>query len=70
MKIKVKDSNALRITLIQKGFSQRQFSNHVGMSENYFNQIINHQRSPSPHIAKKIVDQLELNFDDVFQIKN
>ncbi|TMN23812.1 helix-turn-helix transcriptional regulator [Lentibacillus cibarius] len=58
------------MTLIRKGFSQRQFSSHVGMSENYFNQIINHKKSPSPHVARNIANQLELTFDDVFQINN
>ena len=68
MKIIVKDPNQLRMVLIQKGFSQRNFSKSVGMSENYFNQIINNKKHPSPFAAKRIADQLELTFDDLFII--
>nr|WP_246187602.1 helix-turn-helix transcriptional regulator [Ornithinibacillus caprae] len=54
--------------LIEKGFSQREFSRHTGLSENYFNQIVNHKKNPSPEVAKKISHQLGLEFHDVFQI--
>lgn len=69
MKIIVKDSNKLRAMLIEKGFSQREFSRHTGLSENYFNQIVNHKKNPSPAVAKKISQQLGLEFHDVFQIE-
>lgn len=69
MKIIVKDSEELRAILIEEGYSQREFSRLTGLSENYFNQIINHKRNPSPAIAKKISQQLGLEFNDVFQIR-
>ncbi|MFJ7971725.1 helix-turn-helix domain-containing protein [Psychrobacillus sp. NPDC096389] len=68
MKIKVVDSVKLRALLIEKGFSQREFSRQIGMSENYFNQIINHKKSPSPAVAKKISNQLGVEFYEVFLI--
>lgn len=69
MKIIVKDSDELRAILIEKGYSQREFSRLTGLSENYFNQIINHKKNPSPAVAKKISHQLGLEFHDVFLIK-
>lgn len=56
------------MTLIEKGYSQRAFSKNLGMSENYLNQIINEKKNPSPAVAKKILSELKLNFDDVFEI--
>lgn len=69
MKIIIKDSEELRAILIEEGYSQREFSRLTGLSENYFNQIINHKKNPSPAVAKKISQQLGLEFHDVFQIK-
>lgn len=69
MKINVKDSDKLRAMLIEKGYSQRKFSRLIGMSENYFNQIINHKKNPSPAVAKKITNQLGVEFYEVFFIK-
>lgn len=69
MKITVKDPNVLRMILIQKGYSQRNFSKSVGVSENYFNQIVNEKKNPSPVIAKRIADKLELTFNDIFLIE-
>lgn len=68
MKIVVKDPNQLRIVLIHKEYSQRSFSKNIGVSENYFNQIINNKKNPSPHVAKQIANSLNLAFEDVFII--
>lgn len=56
------------MTLIEKGYSQRAFSKNLGMSENYLNQIINEKKNPSPAVAKKILSELKLNFDGLFEI--
>ncbi|MDE3840256.1 XRE family transcriptional regulator [Bacillus methanolicus] len=69
LKIFLKDSRQFKIMLIERGFSQRQFSKRIGTSETYLNQIINNKKSPSPAIAKKIVDQLEVEFQDIFTIQ-
>jgi transcriptional regulator with XRE-family HTH domain len=69
MKIFLKDSRQFQIMLIERGFSQRQFSKNIGTSETYLSQIINNKKSPSPTIAKKIVDQLGVEFQDIFTIQ-
>lgn len=68
MKINVKDTDKVRAMLIEKGYSQREFSRLIGMSENYVNQIINHKKSPSPAVAKKISNQLGVEFHELFLI--
>ncbi|WP_150285057.1 helix-turn-helix domain-containing protein [Rummeliibacillus sp. TYF-LIM-RU47] len=69
MKIVLKNKKKLCITLIENGYSQRAFSNMLGMSENYLNQIMNEKKNPSPAVAKKILSALKLNFNDVFEIR-
>ncbi|MBB3868702.1 helix-turn-helix transcriptional regulator [Caldifermentibacillus hisashii] len=69
MKIVFKDAEQFQITLIRKGFSQRQFSKKIGISEAYLHQIINQKKNPSPAVAKKITEHLELDFDDIFTVQ-
>jgi DNA-binding XRE family transcriptional regulator len=69
MKILLKNSRQFQIMLIERGFSQRKFSKSIGTSETYLNQIINNKKSPSPAVAKKIVEQLGVEFQDIFTIQ-
>lgn len=38
----------------------------IGTSEAYLNQIINMKKHPSPSVAKKVTDQLQMEFSDLF----
>lgn len=69
MKIVLKNKEILQMTLIEKGYSQRAFSKNLGMSENYLNQIMNDKKNPSPAVANKILIELKLDFNDVFEIR-
>lgn len=40
----------------------------IGTSEAYLNQIINMKKHPSPNIAKKVTDQLQMAFSDLFML--
>ena len=68
MKISLKDPYEFKKLLMQKGYSQRSFADATEISRPYFNQIINEERFPSGKVAKKIVDQLELSFTEIFFI--
>lgn len=68
MKITMKDQNEFKKILLKKGYSQRSFAEALEISPPYLNQIVNGERFPSGKIAKKISDQLELNFEDIFFI--
>lgn len=70
MKIILKDHHELKKLLLQKGYSQRSFAEAIEISPPYFNQIINGERHPSGKVAKKIVDVLKMDFDDIFFIND
>lgn len=69
MKISLKDPIQFRIILMEKGYSQRQFSKEIDTSEAYLNQIINMKKHPSPDVAKKITEKLQMEFYSLFLIK-
>lgn len=66
MKIVLKDKKYLKELLVRNGYSQRSFARAIDISEPYGNQICNGTRNPGPNIAKKIVDKLSVNFDEIF----
>lgn len=68
MKIKFKNTEEFKKLLMIKGYSQRTFAEATNISNPHLNLIINGERYPSGKLAKKIVDQLELNFEDIFFI--
>lgn len=70
MKIHLKDPNEFKKLLLMKGFSQRQLADAIEISNPYFNKIVNGDQSPSPGVAKKIVEALRLKFEDIFFISD
>lgn len=70
MKIVVLDIALLKELVLKKGYSQRSFGRAINISEPYANQIVNGTRNPGPEIAKKMIDLLEVKFDDIFFIQN
>lgn len=70
MKIKVKNVEEFKKLLLVKGFTQRSLGREIKISSPYATQIVNGIKNPGPEIAKKIVDVLEVNFDDIFFIED
>lgn len=70
MKVHLKDPNHFKKLLIIKGYSQSKLAKSIELSTPYLSQIINGERHPSGEVAKKIVDQLEIKFEDIFFIKD
>lgn len=70
MKIKIKDPLELRKSLLTKGYSLRSFSESISISSGYFSQLLNEDRCPSGKIARRIADELNADFDDIFFIEN
>jgi DNA-binding XRE family transcriptional regulator len=68
MKIQIKDEQALKKLLIRNGFSKTDLAKTVGVSNHHVGFILNGSRNPSPSIAKKIVNILECDFDEIFEI--
>lgn len=69
MKIVIKDSIIFNELLIRKGYSKRRLAELSEISPPMIVQICNGQRSPSAAAAKKIVEALGLEFDDLFIIE-
>lgn len=70
MIIKIKDVEKLKKLMIVKGFTQRGLAKKIGISSPYATQVVNGTRNPGPKIAKDIADSLEVEFNDIFFIKD
>lgn len=69
MKIQLKDSEQFEELIIRKGHSKRSFAEAAGIGQVTILQIANGDRNPSPRIAKRIKDALEVEFDEIFIIE-
>lgn len=69
MKIKLKDVDQFKMLLLTKGYTQRSYGRAIEISEPYANQIANGTRNPGPEIAKKTIDLLQVDFDDIFFVE-
>lgn len=70
MKICLKDPQAFRKILLVNGHSQKAFAELIEITPPYLNQIVNQERFPSGKVAKKIVDVLEMKFEDIFFVND
>jgi transcriptional regulator with XRE-family HTH domain len=68
MKIELKDAQIFGELLIKKGLSKKAFAEAASIGQVTALQICNGDRKPSPRIAKRICETLEVEFDDVFNI--
>lgn len=65
MIIKVK-VEALNEILCRRGYSKRSFASLARIGEVTAQQICRGMRNPSPPVAKKILDGLGVQFDEIF----
>lgn len=68
MKVKLKDLDEFNSMIFRKGHSKRSFAQAAKIGEATMIQISNGCRFAGPRVAKKIVDALEVQFDDIFEI--
>lgn len=68
MKIKVKELDLFNEMLIRKGYSKTDFAKAIQLSQPMTIQITNGDRHPSPKTARRIVDVLQCEWDDIFEI--
>ncbi|OKP82844.1 hypothetical protein A3844_23025 [Paenibacillus helianthi] len=54
--------------MFRKGWTRRQLAKSAGIGEVTAQQVCNGQRNPSPPVAKKIVDALGVEFEDIFEL--
>lgn len=70
MKIVVKDKLFLKEKIVKAGYSLRGFGRKINISSGYIIQICNGDRNPSPDVAKRMTDELQVEFDSIFFISN
>lgn len=68
MTIKVR-SSFLRKSMFLKGYDLSDLSNLIGVGISYLSQIVNGKKVPSPKLAKKIADALEVEIEDIFEFE-
>lgn len=65
----LRDKLKTRLLIAESGNSLRGFSNKVNVSHCYLSQILSGQRDPSPIVASKIADGLNVKIEDIFFAK-
>ncbi|MDB5053924.1 MAG: family transcriptional regulator [Bacilli bacterium] len=68
MGVILNDLERLDKLIIKKGHSRRSFAKDVGLGEATVVQICSGRRNPSPRTARKIVDALNVEWDEIFEI--
>lgn len=63
------NSNYLKKAMFLKGYNLSDLSNKTGVGISYLSQIINHKKKPSPKLAKKIADVLDVDIEDIFEFE-
>jgi len=58
--------NRIRVLRAEKGWSQAELAEKVGVSRNSINAVENGKFDPSLPLALRIVDAFELTIEDVF----
>ena len=69
LKITIKDLVEIKVEIAKRGKSLRSFSKEVGVSQGYLSQILSGKKRPSPKVAYKIANGLNLNIDEIFFIE-
>lgn len=60
----------IRGLIAKNGHSLRSFAKYCGVSVSYMSQILNEKVLPSPKIAKKIADSLNVEVEQIFNFKH
>lgn len=66
VKVYLRDSNLVRTEIVKLGYTSKAFAAAIGINANYFSQVLNGRRNPSPTTAKKIADKININLDKLF----
>ena len=56
----------LRVCLARRGYSLRSFARESKISISYLSLIMNEKAMPSPKMAKRIADSLNVDIEDLF----
>ncbi len=60
---------AILVAMARKGLNQSSLSSASGLNASTISNFLNEKHSPSPNSARKIADALNVNIDEIFEIK-
>ena len=69
MKIVIKDTETVRKDILKRGMNMRQFAERINVTQNYWSNIMNGKRYPSPAVAKRIADEIGKPIQEVFDFE-
>lgn len=67
-RIVVRDRDALRLAIAERGYSHRRFALEIGSSKSHIGQILNGERNPSPSTARNMAAKLHVPFKELFAV--
>jgi transcriptional regulator with XRE-family HTH domain len=70
MMIKIIDKERLQDLLSKKGITKSSLRSAANISESYAGRILEGKVSPSPQVAKKICELLDVSFNDIFYVSH
>ncbi|MDT3924700.1 helix-turn-helix domain-containing protein [Staphylococcus saprophyticus] len=62
----VANQSAIKQRMFVLGLNLTDFSKTINVGASYLSQIINGKKSPSPKLAKKMAEVLEVDITDIF----
>lgn len=65
MSVNLDNKKAKRLMFV-KGFNVSSFADEIGVGISYLSQILNSKKTPSPKLAKKIAETLEVEIEELF----
>lgn len=63
------NKNEVKVTMFKKGLDLNSLSRKLEIGASYLSLIINGKRKPSPKLAKRIAEVLEVEITDIFTIE-
>lgn len=59
----------LKKAMFLKGYNLSDLSKELGIGLSYLSSIIHGKKTPSPKLAKKIADVLDVDIEDIFEFE-
>lgn len=59
----------IRAEIARNGFNLKGFAKYSDVSTSYLNMILNGHYKPSPKLAKKMADALNVSIEDLFEVE-
>ncbi|WZX99695.1 helix-turn-helix transcriptional regulator [Bacillus sp. FSL W7-1360] len=69
MKVHVRDGDAIRKKAIENGMGVKELAEKINVTGGHLSNILNGRAHPRPVVAKKMVECLRCDFEEIFFVK-